>query len=838
VAVALNYLSRNLKRRGSKQSLGARHHVSLDSGWETFGVKKLTVILALAGMCTGCAVSAELEAHPAGSASRDAVTQRRQSETAVDGTSSQCLGTELRGTSTQRLRIVVESSSIAIRRAAEDLKRDLQNKFGSNTVEIANLPDPGHPSIILSTGGYPQVTPVVVGPESHQIAMYDVGTQRHVLLRGSDERGTIYATYLFSEKVLGVPPLWYWAYGNSAGYFPVGTQPATQPTLTVPVSSCRVVSSPETKYRGAFLNDQHAFDLWAGQAKRQEKLGLFLETLLRLKLNVVHGLKSFDALIGESEDATKKAADTFNAHDRGLIVVRDWGSMGSWANWMVAKGYAPNTDSLPTLAADPMCDNRSQSKLVAYWTDSMNRTIAGRATYSLAQTKWYLGVRVFKDGGNIWSDLGIPKDNYAQLAEFEIDAIRCQWELLREKFAPAFPKVAIHVWQGIDDLYRNSATFRNALAPGGVLDDLTATFTGDNRTQAPSAAVTEFPVQTDAFTGYYHNLQFTSTGSHVVDGGGPWKSIQSFKYLRSRAGSPLRLGMMNVGSFRSFLLSAAVTADLLWSVNSYPATNVGIEEVLETYFPGTVPNGGQTTYSQALTSLLQEFLNGYWRQAATPGSPPVDRQWIWEDLRQYQSMMKLLDRIEDSASLTAALSSSDPRYFGIDLSYVNELSETEAIYRNLSMSSTSPGSVYRWREVLSRQNGDPGLDLGDVENGQMPNPLLFQSMFEAPIRAVIESARANYFIAVARKREADGNLTSAADYLGQAIAALDNMRQELVAAEFGEFDGWFRGERYDPDDAHGSYDYCRVRHRTSEVLCGLDPMRPSCFAQLPTECRD
>src|SRR5690606_39875461 len=74
-------------------------------------------------------------------------------------------------------------------------------------------------------------------------------------------------------------------------------------------------------------------------------------------------------------------------------------------------------------------------------------------------------------------------------------------------------------------------------------------------------------------------------------------------------------------------------------------------------------------------------------------------------------------------------------------------------------------------------------------------PIFFQAMFEAPIRTVIEGARANYFVAMARWKEThDGSTTAArrqiqeeaAAYLMDAADAIDNMSERSEERRVGK----------------------------------------------------
>ena len=130
--------------------------------------------------------------------------------------------------------------------------------------------------------------------------------RRVVCLVGADMRGTIYAIYEFSQKVLGVDPMYLWT----------DKQPAKRASITLPADFAHTYPSPVFKYRGFFPNDEDLLTGWV-TPKKGDQTGIALstwdmvfETILRLKGNmVVPGTWIFP------DDAQVHAAT-----ERGLIV--------------------------------------------------------------------------------------------------------------------------------------------------------------------------------------------------------------------------------------------------------------------------------------------------------------------------------------------------------------------------------------------------------------------------------------------------------------------------------------------------------------------------------------
>ena len=77
-------------------------------------------------------------------------------------------------------------------------------------------------------------------------------------------RGTIYAIYTFSEKILGVPPLWYWSSWEFQKYS----------LIEIPDDFDENFKSPKVRYRAWFPNDADFFIPWQKIIYLEKKYGL------------------------------------------------------------------------------------------------------------------------------------------------------------------------------------------------------------------------------------------------------------------------------------------------------------------------------------------------------------------------------------------------------------------------------------------------------------------------------------------------------------------------------------------------------------------------------------
>jgi hypothetical protein len=180
---------------------------------------------------------------------------------------------------------------VPIQEAVKDLATDFEKVMGKKPRIVNRQEDTGPVTIFISEQSrLPEgMRPTgLTGPESFSISV----TRTHwkktqptevVLLAGADMRGTIYGIYEFSEKYLGIDPLYYWT----------DRQPMRRTQIELSASLKETFSAPVFKYRGFFINDE---DLLTGWAPGTEKDGTgislevwnkIFETILRLKGNMV-----------------------------------------------------------------------------------------------------------------------------------------------------------------------------------------------------------------------------------------------------------------------------------------------------------------------------------------------------------------------------------------------------------------------------------------------------------------------------------------------------------------------------------------------------------------------
>ena len=211
--------------------------------------------------------------------------------------------------------LLPENAPAPVKKAAEDLRSDFAKIFGNKPRIVSKTEQAGPVTVVIgSITDIPEgVRPAPLsGAESFSISIanpnWNNRNSHAIVLAGSDMRGTIYAVYEFSQKYLGVDPLYYWT----------DHEPRRRASIAIPSALNEKFSAPVFKYRGFFINDEDLLTGWA-PGEDKDKTGISLkvwdkifETILRLKGNMVApGTWIFP------DDTQVKAAGA-----RGLIVTQ------------------------------------------------------------------------------------------------------------------------------------------------------------------------------------------------------------------------------------------------------------------------------------------------------------------------------------------------------------------------------------------------------------------------------------------------------------------------------------------------------------------------------------
>ncbi len=494
-----------------------------------------------------------------------------------------------------------ENEAESIKIALDALIKDFEKVMRVIPKQVVKVGNNKHIHIIIVDGEIAakkyNIKPLD-GDESHRI--FVDSKRKNVYLQGNDMRGTIYAIYSFSEKVLGVPPLWYFS----------SWVPKTRERIEMSIDFDYHQPSPQVRYRSWFPNDMDFFKPWIVDTKENEER--FLETLLRSKINCLE-LDPTVQLNGEVTDLAKQV------HRFGLIVTSHHyailnASLASWDDyWKKVNGVEP-----PELLLS------NENKLIEFWRFNIEAVHK-----SGIENIWSIGFRGARDAA-FWHTFNDAPESERERGKVINRMCQIQIDLIKEITGNPQPNLRITFYDELSDF----------LAMGYL--DLPAeenmiwTYVATRRDHFPNKDIVNFDTSRHIKLGYYMNMQFTSTGSHMVEGEGPWKMEANYRYVNSK--SPLWFSVVNAGNIREFVFSISANAAMMWNMDEYDSDAYNSIAYCRQYF------GNE--YAEEIAKLYKEFYNAYWEQR-TPDFENMRRQYIFQDMRYARAIEQICSRFKD-----------------------------------------------------------------------------------------------------------------------------------------------------------------------------------------------
>jgi len=419
------------------------------------------------------------------------------------------------------------------------------------------------------------------GFESHAVSS-DQNTKT-IYLEGYDMRGTIYAIYSFDEKVLGVPPLWYWA----------SWTPEQKKMLEIPEDM--VFDSPDVQYRSWLANDS---DLWSSWIRKSEANNeAVYETMLRLKLNTLEcGGLGYPGITPAMHLCAKY----------GLVVTSHHMYMlnTSFSNWGRYWKKVKACKNVPALSI------KDTSRLQEFWEYG-----AKSVTESGVENIWNISFRGSGDQP-FWVLFKDAPETEEERAAVINDMLRRQVRIIKKYSQEEKPVIRMTFYDEMADLVT-----RGLVIPPSD-ENMIWTFCSGRRDHYPYDDIQQFSPETPVKLAYYMNLQFTSTGAHLAPAEGPWKMEFNYRYLNSKM--PLYLSVVNSGNFREFLFTMTGNAKMLWDMDTY-STDSWVEDYCRQYFG--------SRYAKEIASLYKEYFYSFWTQKKPDFPGGMERQFIFQDQR-------------------------------------------------------------------------------------------------------------------------------------------------------------------------------------------------------------
>lgn len=486
---------------------------------------------------------------------------------------------------------VEKDAPISLQNAIDILRRDIKNVLGQESIIINDVSALNASGAAIIVGGSEDLKiPAMQGFEAHKI----FADRGRLIIQGADLRGTIFAVFTFSERFLGIKPLWYWAC----------LQPQTKEQIEVAADFLLSVDSPSVKYRAWFPNDMDMFTPWRQQSDFNN--GVWLETMLRLKLNTVNWNGAvFDKPYAVSDDfkLIRKYGlyVTFHHHNPMNACFSGWKDY--WAQY---KKQDP-----------PQLLLSNEDLIKDYWRYNVQTLVKNGL-----DVIWVVNFRGNTDGP-YWDTFKDAPTGMKERAEIINRMVRDQVEIIRQETGQSNPPIRMIFYNELSDL------LAQGLLKPPVQDNLMWTFVAARRDHFPNFDIQQVPIPKNVSIGYYMNLQFTSTGSHLAQAEGPWKMEQNYRYVASKG--HLAFSELNAGNLREHLLGLSANADMLWDWNNYSTDNY-VLDFCSDYFGAA--------HAQAAAGLYKDFFNAYWlpKKSDLPG---FDRQYIFQDLRYQKAIGQL-----------------------------------------------------------------------------------------------------------------------------------------------------------------------------------------------------
>lgn len=491
----------------------------------------------------------------------------------------------------QEVRIVVaENNPEPLHLAVKTLSGDFEKVTGVRPEITSALPDNDkRPTIVVvdrETNGLnlplKELRPLD-GFESHRVWV-DAKTNR-IYLDGKDMRGAIYAVYTFAENFLKVPPLWFWC----------SWVPEHKDVVEVPEITDIFFKSPQVRYRSWLPNDQDLYRSWAKLSSQNNEI--VYETLLRLKLNTFENADLAYPGIGEGMKMCKKYGIVVTSHHMFMLNT-------TFANWNKYWKNVRKAKKVPELSLANI------DKLKELWEYGAQTVIE-----SEVENIWNIAFRGSGDQP-FWILFPDAPKTEIERAKVINEMLQIQTDIIKKYSKQENPYIRTTFYDEMADL----VTAGLVIPPANA--NMIWTFCSGRRDHYPYSDIQKFNPKIPVKLGYYMNLQFTSTGSHLAPAEGPWKMEFNYRYVNNK--SPLYLSVVNSGNFREYMYTMSANAKLLWDYNTYNSDKWNHDYAVQ-YF-------GEE-HADEIAALYKDYFYAYWTQRKSDFPGGMERQFIFQDQR-------------------------------------------------------------------------------------------------------------------------------------------------------------------------------------------------------------
>ncbi len=636
-----------------------------------------------------------------------------------------------------------------IHRSTQDLVSDFTKVFGRAPKVVTSMDKAGPVAILIAQReNVPAGVDCATTQDSEAFALSETSTAgKHVVcLTGADMRGTIYAIYEFSQKVLGVDPMYLWT----------DKEPAKRTSIALPADFAHTYPSPIFKYRGFFTNDEDLMTGWV-LPKKGEQTGIALstwdmvfETTLRLRGNmVVPGTWIFPTDL-----------QVHAAAERGLIVNQHHAiPLGvNVARW--PEGVPYNFSTHPEI-------------LERAWTDAV-------AQYDPKdEILWSVGLRGLSDSSYATLDPSV-RDNDPLLGKRVSEAIAEQIKIVRAKYPNA--KFVTDLWAEGSRLMREGYL----KIPPEVMLVWADTGYGDMQDHGDVASGQGM---------YFHVAMMNGQANQLSE-------MVSLKVIQSEIGRYIKAGatsyfLVNTSDIRPVAMTTRAVMEMAWG--GVPATTGSASgEPDDAYYHrwATEEFGGRS--ADALAKIYKEYFAAPAPRptfgpprlsSAGNAPPPMETENIaaprveGDNYYHTEARRLILDSLSEHQVI--AIPSQSPKW---TLPHV--VPQPDAQRREMLID----------RDIKTAAEAQPRWDAvwkDAVAAERLIDPArrdYYQEQVLTMITINRESNHMLFEVASALKDANAGDTAKAETETAAALQSLDAIQAAMHAAEYGKWKNWYRGD--------------------------------------------
>lgn len=636
--------------------------------------------------------------------------------------------------------VMADDEPEPLKLAVKTLMSDF-NKVTGATPQVENtLTDGEEPTIVVVNRetnalglNFDEMKPLD-GFESHRVWV-DKKTNR-IYLDGKDMRGAIYAVYTFAEKFLEVPPLWFWC----------SWQPQHKDVIEVPANTDLFFKSPQVRYRSWLPNDTDLYSSWIRESEQNRDI--VYETMLRLKLNTMEDAGLAYPGIGRGMQQCKKFGLVVTSHHMFMLNT----TFSSWERfWKNVR----KVEKVPELSL------KNIDKLKELWEYGAQTVVE-----SGVENIWNIAFRGSGDQP-FWVLFPDAPESEDERAEIINKMLVEQVNIIKKYAKEENPYIRMTFYDEMADLVNRGVV----TPPQG--ENMIWTFCSGRRDHYPYDDIQKFDPANPVKLGYYMNLQFTSTGSHLAPAEGPWKMEFNYRYVNSK--SPLYLSVVNSGNFREYMYTMTANAKLLWDYEAFDCDEWNRQYAAQ-YF-------GEE-HADEIAQLYKDYFYAFWTQRKSDFPGGMERQFIFQDQRYARAIGYIGDDFfhfeEKPLPDRYMYERVHGRVFRIVPEDNGATTEVDAIIRGMELSMQKFGDVKRRAEEVMPQ-------LEERYRTFFYDNFLCYATFMSHLSNTL------YHYTYAYKHQEDKAVL--VEHLEKAYAEMQVAQKALYQSQHGPFETWYKTDR-------------------------------------------